>query len=76
MPLPIERYPLTLEQRTQLDEDLVCVEDRLEAITALMRACNGDDSPLVTRAGDVADALQRLKWEIGRTEQGKQAAAD
>lgn len=75
MPLPIERHPLTVEQRNQLDKDLACVEERLEAIGVLMCACYGDDSPPATRAGEVAAALQRLKWELKRTEQKRQAAA-
>lgn len=73
MPLPLERHPLTVEQRKQLDQDLACVEERLEAIAVLMCACHGDDSPLAIRAGEVAAALQRLKWELERTEQEKLA---
>ena len=75
MPLPIERHPFTVAQRKQLDQDLAWVEERLEAIAVLMCAYYGDDSPPATRAGEVAAALQRLKWELGRTEQKKQAAA-
>jgi hypothetical protein len=75
MPLPLERHPLRVEQRKQLDQDLACVEERLEAIAVLMCACHGDDSPLAIRAGEVAAALQRLKWELERTEQEKLAAA-
>jgi hypothetical protein len=75
MPLPIERYPLTAEQRKQFDQDLAWVEDRLEGIAVLMSACYGDYSPPATRAGEVSAALQRLKWELKRTEQENQVAA-
>ena len=75
MPLPIERHPLTVAQRKQLDQDLACFEERLEATAVLMCACYDDDSPPAIRAGEVAAALQRLKWELERTEEKKQAAA-
>ena len=75
MPLPMERHPFTTDQRKQLDEDLACVEERLEAIAVLMCACHGDDSPPAIRAGEASAALQRLKWELERTEQKKQSAA-
>jgi hypothetical protein len=75
MPLPLERYPITAEQRKQLDQDLACVEERLEGIEILMSACYGDYSTPATRAGEVSAALQGLKWELKRTEQENQVAA-
>ena len=74
MPLPMERYPLTAEQRRQLEQDLACIEERLEGIAVLMSACYGDYSPPATRAAEVSAALQRLKWELKRTEQKEQIA--
>ena len=75
MPLPIERQPLTVEQRRQLIQDLASVEERLEAIAVLMRASYGDDSQPAIRAEETAAALQRLKWELERAQQKKQAAS-
>jgi hypothetical protein len=71
MPLPKERYPLTIDQKKQLDADLAFLEERIGAIAALMCASYGNESPQATRAGELADALQRLKREIARTEQKK-----
>jgi hypothetical protein len=75
MPLSQERHPLTSEQRTQLNEDLAYIEERLQAIALLMRACFGEGAQPDIRAGEVAGALQRLKWELDRTELKKRAAA-
>jgi hypothetical protein len=75
MPLSQERHPLTNEQRRELDEDLAYVEERLQAIAVLMRACFGEGTQPDIRAGELAGALQRLKWELERTEQKKRAAA-
>ena len=74
MPTPIKRNPLTTEQKRQLDGDLAYVEERLRDITVLMRVCHGDDSQVAIRADETAAALQRLKWELERTQQKRQSA--
>jgi len=74
MPTPIKRNPLTTEQKRQLDGDLAYVEERLRDITILMRVCYGDDSQVAIRAHETSAALQRLKWELKRAQQKRQAA--
>jgi hypothetical protein len=69
--MPMKRYPLTSEQKTQLEEDLKEVEDRLQDIIVLMRAAYGEGSQPAIRGEETAAALQRLKWELERIEQGK-----
>src|SRR6266478_6341336 len=73
MSAPMKRYPLTSDQKWQLDEDLTKVDDRLQEIIILMRATYGEESQAVIRAEETA-SLQRLKWVLERTQQRRQAA--
>ena len=66
MTTSIQHYPLTGEQRIQLDQDLKLIQERLQAIGVLMHACHGDASQAAIRADEVDAALQRLKWELER----------
>jgi len=74
MSAPMKRYPLTSDQKWQLDEDLTKVDDRLQEIIILMRATYGEASQPMIRAEETAAALQRLKWVLERTQQRRQAA--
>ena len=73
MPAPTERHPLTGEQRKQLDQDLVYIQERLQEIIVLMRVCYGEASQPAVRAEEAVGALQRLKWELERAPEVKQA---
>jgi len=66
MTTSIHHYPLTVEQRTQLDQDLRLILERVQAVGVLMHACYGDASQAAIRADEVDAALQRLKWELER----------
>ena len=66
MTTSIQHYPLTGEQRTQLDQDLKLIQERLRAVGVLMHACYGDESQAAIRADEVEAALQRLNWELER----------
>jgi hypothetical protein len=70
----MKRYPLTSDQKWQLDEDLTKVDDRLHEIIILMCATYGEESQAVVRAEETAASLQRLKWVLERTQQRRQAA--
>jgi hypothetical protein len=72
---PLLHHALTTEQRFQLREDLVLVEERLQSIAVVMHACYGDESQAAIRADEVDGALQRLKWELCRMQPKTQAAA-
>jgi Trm5-related predicted tRNA methylase len=74
MPTSRDLHPLTDEQAVRLRHDLTLVEERIQDIAILMRICYGEDSPLAIRADETAAALQRLKWELERTNLRKQAA--
>ena len=74
MSAPMQRHPLTAAQRTQLDQDLRYVEERLQDITVLMRACYGDGSQAAIRAEETSATLQRLKWELERMQEKKSQA--
>ena len=74
MPTSRDVHPLTQEQAVQLRHDLTLVEERIQDIAILMRVCYGEDSQAVIRADETANALQRLKWELERTQLRKQAA--
>ena len=75
MTTSIRHYPLTIEQRTQLERDLNAVQERLQNIAVLMHACYGDESQPAIRADEVGGALQRLQWELERIQRKAQAAA-
>lgn len=74
MPTSAKRYPLTIEQSAQLREDLALIEERLQAIVVLMRACHGEQSQAAIRAEETAGALQRFKWELERVQEKTQTA--
>jgi hypothetical protein len=61
-----ERYPMTVEQRRALNGDLASVQEKLEDILTLIRACYGDADDVRIRAEESAAALQRLKWALER----------
>lgn len=75
MPFSTERYPLTVEQRKQLGQDLAHIREEVQAITAMMCACYGSESPRAIRASEVAGAMQRLEWELERSEEIGQVTA-
>ena len=74
MPISTDPHSLTEEQAVQLRNDLALVEDRLDDIAVLMRVCFGEASQAVVRAEEASAALQRLIWELERTNLPKQAA--
>jgi hypothetical protein len=71
MSTPMQRFPLTAEQRTQLDQDLRHIEERLQDISVLMRACYGEESQAAIRAGETSNALQRFKWALEQAQENK-----
>src|SRR5947208_15558812 len=61
-----ERYPMTVEQRRALNGDLAGIQEKLEDILTLIRACYDDTGDVRVRAEESAAALQRLKWALER----------
>ena len=74
MPTSAKRHPLTEQQSLQLRDDLELIEERLQAIVILMRACYGEQSQAAIRAEETTGALQRLTWELERVQQKTQTA--
>jgi len=60
--------PLTIEQRYSLDQDIAAINERIQSIAVLMKACYGEDSQPAIRADQVAGALQRFKWALERVQ--------
>lgn len=59
-------YPMTDEQRQNLDQDMETVREKLEAIVDLLRSCYDENQAPVWRAEEVCGALQRLLWALER----------
>ena len=57
---------MTVEQRRGLNGDLTGVQEKVEDILTLIRACYGDADEVRIRAEESAAALQRLKWALER----------
>ena len=62
-------YPMTEDQRRDLNQDLATVVDDLDSIATLLHACYGDEDPQTSRADEACAAMQRLLWAIERHHQ-------
>ena len=74
MATSVALHPPTIEERKRLDEDLGVIEERLQSIIVLMRACYGKNSNAAIRADEIAGAIQRLEWELERMQEKTQSA--
>lgn len=61
-----ESYPLTVDQRNTLAQELSEVREKIESISILARACFGERSQFSIRAEETLAALQRLEWALER----------
>jgi hypothetical protein len=61
-----ERYPMTVEQRRLLQQDIAEIQEKLNDMFSLLGACYGDKADSTIRAGEAAAAVQRLEWAVGR----------
>ena len=62
-----DRYPLTIAQLRQAQEELALMKERAEEISQLMAAGYGDSDSKAIRAGEINSAIQRLQWELERS---------
>ena len=62
-----DRYPLTIAQLRQAQEELALMKERAEEISQLMSAGYGDSDSKAIRAGEIYSAIQRLQWELERS---------
>ena len=70
----MEHYPMTAEQRRNLDQDLGAMIENLENIAILLRACNGETDMTVIRAEEAGGAVQRLVWAVERRQAKRKQA--
>jgi hypothetical protein len=70
-----DRYPLTIAQLRQAKEDLAAMKDRAEEISKLMVAGYGISDARAIRAGELNAAIQRLQWELDRSDRDSSEAA-
>ena len=59
-------YPLTVEQLSQIEQDLAEMRVRAEEIFHLMNAGCGESDPRTSRAEELTGAIQRLQWAMER----------
>ena len=64
----MKRYPMTKEQRENLDQDLRMVTKSLGDVAILLDSCYGDRDPRVVRAQEAQASLQRLLWALERND--------
>lgn len=62
----MKHYPMTEDQRSELDQDVATIMGNLGNIAKLLRACHGDEAEVVFRAGEARAAVQRLVWALER----------
>lgn len=62
----MKHHPMTIEQRTSLDQDLMAIMKNSSDIANLLNACYGDTDPRAARAEELQAAAQRLLWAMTR----------
>lgn len=60
----MEHYPMTTEQRENLDHDLATILTGLSDVATLLGACYGNKDPRYVRAEEAQGAVQRLVWAL------------
>jgi hypothetical protein len=63
-----ERYPMTIQQRQVLQQDIAELREKLAEVVSLVRVCFGENKEAFVRAEETAAALQRLEWVLEREE--------
>ena len=61
-----KRYPITPQQLEQLQQDIAILDEKLQGIAILMRACHGETDQRTIRAEETAGAFERFKRELER----------
>ncbi|MCU1234131.1 MAG: hypothetical protein JWP63_2098 [Candidatus Solibacter sp.] len=61
-----DRYPPTIEQLRQTNEDVGVMAEQAKQIAQLMLACHGESDQRTIRAQEAHAALVRLQTEMGR----------
>jgi hypothetical protein len=59
-------YPMSADQRNDLDQSMGTITEMLEDIVGLLRACYDEQDSRTLRAEEVRAAMQRLRWVLER----------
>jgi len=62
----MNHYPMSAEQRDELDQSMGTITEKLDDIVGLLRACYDDHDSRTLRAQEVRSAMQRLGWALER----------
>ena len=65
-----DRFPLAIDQFRQTKLDIAEMAERAEEISRLMTAAYGESDQRAIRAQEVSGAVQRLQWEMDRSQTG------
>ena len=70
-----EQFPARPETHLELEARVQRLRDDAEVLLAVMREQFGDNDTRTTRAGEICDSLQRLRWDLERRPWRSDAAA-
>jgi hypothetical protein len=62
----MNHYPMSAEQRDELDQSMGAITEKLDDIVGLLRACYDDQDSRTMRAEEVRGAMQRFRWALER----------
>jgi hypothetical protein len=62
----MNHYPMSAEQRNDLDTSMGTITEMLQEIVGLLRACYDDQDSRTVRAEEVGAAMQRFRWALER----------
>jgi hypothetical protein len=74
----MNHYPMSADQRNDMDKSMGTITEMLGDIVGLLRACYDDHDSRTLRAEEVRAAMQRFRWALERqacTEGSPQACA-
>jgi len=62
----MSHYPMSADQRNDLDQAMGSITEMLDDIVGLLRACYDDQDSRTFRAEEVRAAMQRFRWALER----------
>lgn len=62
----MKHYPMSAEQRDELDQSTTAITEKLDDIVGLLRACYDEHDSRTLRAEEVRAAMQRFRWALER----------
>jgi|HubBroStandDraft_4_1064222.scaffolds.fasta_scaffold486531_2 hypothetical protein len=62
----MNHYPMSADQRNDMDKSMGTITEMMEDIVGLLRACYDDHDSRTLRAEEVRAAMQRFRWALER----------